>query len=189
MQLHDLAERRDVARLGARVRLHQRVYVLLHQADAHQLVAFPADDRPALRVPDEERSVCHAGVCLTRNANPAKLDGQITIAQSIEDLIAALRRDAFDKLIDVVHAARGVHPAGRRIEPLIDEELSPRHSAVRVQPLLAHHLELGPEVERRVRIDPQQGVMIGRQARRDRDAVGSRGIQVELLVGRSCGVT
>ena len=46
-----------------------------------------------------------------------------------------------------------MHPAGALVESLIDEELSPRDRAVRVQPFVARHLHLGAEEERRVRVD------------------------------------
>ena len=46
-----------------------------------------------------------------------------------------------------------IQPA-RVVESLVDEELSPRHRAVRVQSFVARHLQLGAEEERRVRIDP-----------------------------------
>ena len=84
-----------------------------------------------------------------------------------------MRRDRLEEFVDVVHAARRVHPAGGGIEPLIDEDLPPRHRAVRVEPLVAHHLQLGAEVEGRVRVDPEQRVAIRGEARRNGDAVGA----------------
>ena len=68
-------------------------------------------------------------------------------------------------------AARSVHPADVRVEALIDEELPPGHGAICIQPFFAHHLQLGPEIERRVRIDQQQRVALGCVRRRDGHAV------------------
>ena len=64
----------------------------------------------------------------------------------------------FEELVDVVDAARGVHPAGAIIESLVDEELSPRECAVGIEAFLADELRLFAEVERGVRVDPEQGV-------------------------------
>ena len=76
------------------------------------------------------------------------------VAISIEKCVAFLR-DGFQVFIDRVHAAGGVHPAGAGIEALVNEKLAPGDGAVSVQPFLAHHLQLGAEEERGVRIDQQ----------------------------------
>ena len=61
VQLHRLAERLVVLRLGARVRLRQRLQRLLHQPDAHPLAVGLADDRPVVRAVDGELLLRHAG--------------------------------------------------------------------------------------------------------------------------------
>ena len=52
-----------------------------------------------------------------------------------------------------------IQPA-RVVEALVDEELAPGHRAVGVEPLVARHLQLGAEEERRVRVDQQQRVAV-----------------------------
>ena len=76
-----------------------------------------------------------------------------------------------------IDGARCVHPADFVVEALVDEELSPCRRAVRVQASLAHHLELGPEVERRVRIDQEERMVADRVGRRleQEDAVETIG--------------
>ena len=66
-----------------------------------------------------------------------------------------------------------MHPAGPRVEALVDEELPPCDCTIRLQALFAHHLQLRPEKERGVRIDQQQRVVAGGVARRNRHAVGA----------------
>src|SRR5690349_12390088 len=73
--------------------------------------------------------------------------------------IAARLTLAFDPLrefIDVVDAARGVHPTSVSVEALVDEELSPGGSAVDVESLVARHLLLGAEEEAGMRVDQKQ---------------------------------
>ena len=57
------------------------------------------------------------------------------------------------------------------VEALIDEELAPGDRAISVQPLVAAHLQFGPEEEAGVRVDHQQGMAAFRPGRRDGKAV------------------
>src|SRR5206468_10313778 len=61
--------------------------------------------------------------------------------------------DSFEILADGIDSARGMHPPRSVVESLVDEELPPGYCAIRIQPLFAHHLQLGPEEERRVRVN------------------------------------
>ena len=174
VQVHELLERRVVLRLGAGVGLDEGVDVVLHQADAHPPVAHLPLHRAVHRVVGGERLPRHAGGGLVRNHDLFRPHGEFLPAVLVVVPVAALG-DGLQKFVDVVHAAAGVHPAGGGVEPLIDEELSPGHGAIGVEPLVARHLEFGAEVERRVRVDVQQRVAVQRVLRRDGDAVGSRG--------------
>ena len=79
--------------------------------------------------------------------------------------------DRLEVFVNIVHAARRVHPADAVIETLIDEELTPRHRAVCIQTFRTKHLRFGPEEKRCVRIDQEQGMMRRRVGWRDRDTV------------------
>jgi hypothetical protein len=74
-----------------------------------------------------------------------------------------------------------VHPPGAVVEPLVDEELAPRHRAVGIQALVAHHLQFRPEVKRGVGIDEQQRVMGNRVRGRDGGAVRSSRLGLVVL--------
>src|SRR4051794_33015399 len=69
--------------------------------------------------------------------------------------------------VDDIDAAGGMHPAGTIIETLINEELSPGGCTVRIQSLLANHLQFRPEIKARVRINEEQRMMIGSANRSD----------------------
>src|SRR4030095_2760547 len=79
-------------------------------------------------------------------------------------------------LVDVVDAARGVHPADPIVEALIHEELSPRDGAVCVEPFVARDLDLGPKEERRVRVDQEKRMLVHADRRPDGDAVRACGL-------------
>ena len=64
--------------------------------------------------------------------------GAVAVGEAV-----ALLRHRLEVLVDVVDAARRVHPAGALVEALVDEELSPGQRAVRVQPFVAGHLRFG----------------------------------------------
>ncbi len=49
-----------------------------------------------------------------------------------------------------------MHPAGVRVEPLIDEELSPGAGAIGIQPVVARHLRFRAEIETGVRVDEEE---------------------------------
>ena len=97
------------------------------------------------------------------------------VAVPVEGAAATLH-DRLQILVDRVHRARGVHPPRAVVEPLVDEELSPRHRPIRIEAFVAHHLRLGPEKERRVRVDEQQGAVVESVRRCDSDAVRARGL-------------
>ena len=68
--------------------------------------------------------------------------------------------DRLGELVDVVDAARRVHPARVRVEALVDEELPPGGRAVGVEPFAARHVLLGAEEEAGVRVDQQQRMAV-----------------------------
>ncbi len=119
-------------------------------------------------------SICFdGGVRLERNDDLLHDERPLFRADAIGVAAVGLLRDRLDILVDVVDAARGVHPAGLVVEALVDEELSPGQRAVGVQAFLAHHLRFLAEEERRMRVDQQhrlarRGVRAG-----DGDAVRS----------------
>src|SRR5437763_1108075 len=79
-----------------------------------------------------------------------------------------------------VGAAGSVHPSRAVVGALIDEELSPRHSAIGVQAFLTRKLNFGAEEKGRVRIDEKERVV--------RESVGGcDGNAVGALVGRAGG--
>src|SRR3982750_4627619 len=75
------------------------------------------------------------------------------------------------EFVDIIDAARRVHPAGVGVEALVDEELTPRRRAIDVQTLVAGYLLLGAEEVAGVRIDQKQRLAATRQRRRDGNAV------------------
>ena len=143
---------------------------MLHQIDRLPLVADPCNDRPVLGVIGGDGLFGHAIRRLEAYDDAARPDGQLPVPVTVV-VAAASAGDRLQEPGDIPHAARGVHPAGRRIEALIDEELTPGDGAIRVEPLPAHHLQLGAEIEGGVRVDPQHRVVIQGDRRGDRDAV------------------
>ena len=75
-----------------------------------------------------------------------------------------------------------MHPPGFLIEALVDEELSPGYCTVGVQALLAHHVDLPPEVKGGMRVDQQQGVSGFGQGSCYGDPIGTLGFQFGLLL-------
>jgi hypothetical protein len=63
------------------------------------------------------------------------------------DVAVAFLGDGLEEFVFRVDAARRVHPADVLVESLVDEDLSPRDGAVRVEPFIARHLDLGAEEE------------------------------------------
>src|SRR5690242_8384707 len=88
----------------------------------------------------------------------------------IREVVASLRY-RLQVFVDVVGTGRCVHPASAVVEALIDEELSPRHRTVGIEPLLARDLDFGAEEKRGVRIDEEQRVMRKSIGGRDGNAV------------------
>ncbi len=170
MQLHDLAETGVVLGLGTRVRLDERTDGALHQTHADPVVANLAHDGTVLRVIGRERPIGDSRGRPVGHDDPALPHRQFPIAIAVLAAAAAIP-DRFEKLVYVLDPARGVHPAAVGVESLVDEELSPGDGAVRVESLVARHLQLGAKVERHVRVDEQERVVIERDRGGDRDAV------------------
>src|SRR6266542_5566725 len=61
VELHRLAERLVAPCLGARVRLNQRFYRLLHQADARPFAIGASNDRTVVRVVNRESLLRYSG--------------------------------------------------------------------------------------------------------------------------------
>ena len=72
MQLHDLAKAGQVVCFRARVGLNQRVDVIVHQAHAHQPIAFLAHDWPVRRVVDREGLPRDAAIGFERDGDRAR---------------------------------------------------------------------------------------------------------------------
>src|SRR6476619_7906581 len=98
------------------------------------------------------RAIGGEGAGSERTVSPAKPNGDgpnadrpalrtvaITIAGS-----APL--DFLRELVDDVDPARRMHPAGVRVESLVDEELAPRRCAVDVQPFVTRDLLFRAEI-------------------------------------------
>src|SRR6185369_14721121 len=66
-----------------------------------------------------------------------------------------------------------MHPSNAIVKALVDEELSPGRSAIRVQAFVAHSLQFRAEEKRSMRIDEQQRVMVLRVRWRDRHTIRS----------------
>ena len=177
VRLHHLLVLGEVARLGARERLDQRLHRLFHQPHAHPLgITFFGGlphDRAAMRAIGGELLLRRPARGLVRHDNLFRDQRTLLLADAIGVAAVIFLRDRFKILVDVVDAARGVHPAGAIVEALVDEELSPGQRAVGVEAFLADHLRFFAEEERGMRVDQQlrlarRGVHAG-----DRDAVGS----------------
>ncbi len=78
------------------------------------------------------------------NAYGAATWGQFFIYQGFNESAGWMHTSSG---VDVVDAARGVHPAQPVVEPLIDEELAPRQRAVGIQALLTRDVCLFAEEE------------------------------------------
>src|SRR5277367_5639401 len=104
-----------------------------------------------------KRAAFKSGALFERDSDLAHLQfterRAVLIVQSTR-----LLEDGLGVFVDCVAAVRGMHPAVVRIEPLIDEELSPRYRAIGVQSLLAGHLQFRTEIVRGVRIYPEKRV-------------------------------
>ena len=147
-----------------------------------------------MRAIDSERLLGHPGGRLVGNRDRPGLHRAFLGTEGVDQGIALLGGGE-DELVDVVHAARGVHPAGLLVEALVDEELAPGERAVGVQPLLAGDLRFLAEEERRVRVDEEQRLAVDGVGRRDGEAVRPgrlgrhRGVsRIGLDAGQRCRV-
>ena len=169
--LRDLEEARIVAGLGAQIALFQRRHRLVHQREGDPLVALGPHDRAVMGGVAGEGALGELAVFGTvGNGDGLFGDRAQFLAIAVEETIA-LRHDRLGKFIDIVDAARRVHPADMAVEALIDEELAPGDRAIGVQSLVAAHLQFGPEEEAGVRVDHQQRMAAFRPRRRDGEAV------------------
>src|SRR5215831_18932630 len=114
-----------------------------------------------LRAIDREILVGQLDSVFIKDSDYFRLDRPVLTSIAVVELVS-LSADRLQVFINVIDAAGCVHPAGVFIESLIDEELSPRHGAVRIQAFVADHLGLRSEVKRRMRIDQKQRTMRGR---------------------------
>src|SRR5207244_3780850 len=113
-------------------------------------------------------------------ADRDRSDADVTAGLGVPVAIAlAAPLDLLGELIHRIDPARRVHPAGMRIEPLVDKELPPGRGAIDVQPFVARYLLLGTEIPAGVRVDQQQRAAAGRELRRDGDTVGALALVVE----------
>nr|GEU28199.1 hypothetical protein [Tanacetum cinerariifolium] len=178
-QGHRLVKFPVVARLGADERLRERFQRFIHEPHGNPLAVFGAHDRAVVAVVRLDGPGRHAGGGLVRQRDVHRLQGPLLVAVLVV-ILAVLFADGFQVLVDDVAAARRVHPAYAVVKTLVHEELAPGHGAVGVKALLAMHLHLGPEVERRVRIDHQQRVAVFGDGRRDGKAVRAARFVVEV---------
>lgn len=72
----------------------------------------------------DERSLFHRVVGADEKRDGFRLDGSLFTVDDVA-VPAVPFDDRFEVLVDVVDAARGVHPAGVLVESLVDEELTP----------------------------------------------------------------
>src|SRR2546430_12628454 len=63
-------------------------------------------------------------------------------------LFRSLFIDGFQIKAKLARAARGMHPTGAVVEPLVDEKLAPGHCSVGVEAVFAGHLQFGTKEKR-----------------------------------------
>src|SRR5207249_7907687 len=104
----------------------------------HPFAVRLTNDRPMMSPVDGEVLPGHSSAGLVRYGDRTRLDraffGAVLVGEAV-----VLFHDGFKILVDVVHAARCMHPACALVESLVDEELAPRERAVGVQALVADH--------------------------------------------------
>src|SRR5438270_136538 len=98
-----------------------------------------------------ELAVRHA----VADCHRADADRAASVAVPIA-ITSASALDLFRELIDIIDAARRVHPTGMGIEALVDEELAPGRGTIHVEPFVARHLQLGTEIPAGVRVDEEE---------------------------------
>ena len=172
-QLHHLLVAREVVRLRATERLHQRLDRLLHESYGHPLAVVIADDRPLMAEVRRDRLALHSRGCLVRKVDALGLHFALATGVLVERLAVTLR-DRELILVGHITATGGVHPAVPVVETLIDEELPPRDRPVGLEPCLAGNVDFGPKVVVGVRIDQQQRMTVGGILGCNREAVRPR---------------
>src|SRR4029079_8373789 len=120
-------------------RLIQRAHRVPHHAEAEPFVALAPDDGTVLREINLERASRCSARCAIRDRDRASLHRGHILAVAITPGFAVLHR-RLEERVDVVDAARCVHPSCTLVESLIDEELSPGDGAISVEALVARHL-------------------------------------------------
>ena len=171
VDVHHLLVLVERARLGARVRLDERLHRLFHQPHADPLAVGLPHDRAAMGPIGRELALRHAVRRFVGHHDLLRDERLLFGADLIGVAAVGLLRHRLEVLVDVVDAARRVHPAGLVVEALVDEELSPRQRAVGVQAFLADHVRFLAEEERGVRVDQQHRLAGGGVRAGDRDAV------------------
>ena len=182
VEVHRLLEVVVALRLGPRVRLRQRLHGLVHEANADPLAVRVANDRAVVRAVDGEFLRRHPGVGLVRHRDLLRDERPLLVAIRVEQAVAFFH-DRLGVLVNVVDAARRVHPPDALVEALIDEELSPRYGPIRVEPFIARDLHFRTEEERRVRVDEEQRLLACGVGRPDRDAVRARWLRLPAVDG------
>ena len=64
----------------------------------------------------------------------------------------------FNKIIHEIDVGRCVHPARMFVKALVDEELTPGHRTVGIEPFFADHVHFAAKEERSMRVDQQHGI-------------------------------
>src|SRR5258708_34772352 len=99
-----------------------------------------------MRTVDYKFLFSHAVGGLVRNRDLCRNKRPFFASIFVVETIALLVH-RFEILVDRINAAGGVHPTSTLVKSLVDEELAPSHRTVGVQPLVAHHLQLGSKEE------------------------------------------
>ena len=152
----------------------------MHETDGDPPIPFGADDRSMVRAVDGEAARLEPAIRAHLDRHGIHEHRAFLTPIPIRPSGGGARH-RLRILVDRIGAARGVHPPRAVIEPLIDEELSPGHRTIGVEPLLTRHLQLLAEEERGVRIDQEEGVP--RRAVRGGDREAVRPARLLELIG------
>src|SRR5262249_35231783 len=150
--------------------------------------AFPrGNDWSVMGAIDSERLLGHSRVGFVGYLDDGGADRPFFIPVLVIEAVS-LFNHCFEIPIYCVNGAGRVHPTTSLVEALVNEELPPGGGAVGVQTLVARHMQLGPEEERRVWVDQQQRVTRNRVRRRDSHAIRSTWLglveQLTLIIRR-----
>src|SRR5438876_854350 len=106
-----------------------------------------AADRPMPRAEHGELFFGHPFVGFVRHGDFAGRDQKFLVAVLVVKAVA-LFIDGFQIKAKLARAARGMHPTGAVVEPLVDEKLAPGHCSVGVEAVFAGHLQFGTKEKR-----------------------------------------